>query len=245
MSDEYFYQDDGGYSNTNQYDVTTGEMAYRTYIQKCLPVLAIGIVIWLASTLSINSLILMYQTWSYILVYVSYFILWFVTIYLASSGRNKPAMVLFFITSYLNGLAQAPLILWGASILGSYAESRMVFILAAVLSLIAVSAALTMGMMFKDKINEKWMYAAFVGLIFVGITEFVLFLIFGTSMTWLFWTSALMLGIIMITIVYDGAHLKETITQSWMLATLNIFIDFVIVTVRLFIILLKIFSDSR
>jgi hypothetical protein len=179
------------------------------------------------------------------LVYISYFVLWIVTIFLATSGRNNAAMVLFFITSYLNGLAQAPLILWGASILGSYNQSRMIFILAAVLSLIAVSAALTIGMMFKNKINEKWMYASFVGLMFVGITEFILFLIFGTSMTWLYWTSAIMLGIIMITIIYDGAHLKETITQSWMLATLNIFIDFVIVTVRLFIILLKIYSDSK
>ncbi|MBD3350140.1 MAG: hypothetical protein GF364_01485, partial [Candidatus Lokiarchaeota archaeon] len=215
----------------NQYEYAQeSEEAYselsNIYYMKAVPVLAIGIVIWLASTLSINSIKLSFNPVTYVITYVGYIALWFVTYFLAARGKNKAAMITFFIVSYLNGVAQAPIIVWASGVLNSYEEARLLFIIASILGLVAVSGALSIGALFKDKVTDKLLYVGLIGFMIIGITELIIFFAvpnyYGTA---IYWTSAAFLGIMLVTIIYDGAHLDDQVRHNWMLAVLSVFID--------------------
>ncbi len=74
------------------------------------------------------------------------------------------------------------------------------------------------------------------------VAESILMWIFNFNMV-ILWTSIIMFGLLFITVLYDGAHLKETIEYSWMMAVAVIFIDVMVMIVRIFIILVSILAD--
>mgnify|MGYP006282350217 CR=1 FL=1 len=203
-------------------------------------------VLWLISTLSITSISISFQLGGYIAAYIGYFVLWLITSVLAFKRKNLYAAITFLVASYVNGIVQAPIIVWASSLLGSFEQAKFLFILAASLGVVAVAGGLFVGVLLKDRIKSQWYFAAIGGIVIVGITEVMLSIFLpGGFGSWIYWTSALYLGFFMITVIYDGTRLQDDVRYAWMLAVIKIFIDFVVVTVRIFILLVSILADSR
>jgi len=128
--------------------------------------------------------------------------------------------------------------------LGSYTQAKTLFLLAAILGLVAVSTGLTIGSIFKTAIKTKLLFVSLFGILILSIIEIILSMTLANSFgNWILWTSAIYLGLFIIVVIYDGAILKEMVLESYMLGVLHIFLDFVIITIRIFIILVA--NSSR
>ncbi|MHA1339650.1 MAG: hypothetical protein ACTSRZ_05870 [Promethearchaeota archaeon] len=246
LEDDRFFEEQYGTPILTPEQIKLREEMFRIYYFRALPILGVGMLIWIFSTLSIDSILIAFTTTGYILSYIGYFVLWVLTYIFALKRMNTASALTFFAASYVNGIVQSPIIAYATSVLGSYSQARSLFLLAAILGIIAVSTGITIGSIFKHAIKEKLLIISIIGIVIVGITEMILYFTMASSFgTWILWTSAIYLMLFIVVVIYDGAILKEIVLQSYMLGVLNLFLDFVIITIRIFIILVSLLASDN
>ncbi|MHA1727122.1 MAG: hypothetical protein ACTSWY_00125 [Promethearchaeota archaeon] len=173
---------------------------------------------------------------------IAYFIGWIAVFILASKRQNAGAMILFLATSFASGIVQSPIIRWASGMLGSIKMAGQVFFVASLFGTLATAGALIAGRYFGKRITSQLYRGAMIGMIILIPAEMILTWTIGFN-TVIFWTSIVMFGLLFITILYDGAHLKEEVQYSWMMAVATIFIDLMVMIIRVFIILVSLLSD--
>ena len=216
------------------------------FFSKCIPTLLIGMVLWMFSTLTfggvINGDIFILDLPLLIGSYIGYFIGWIAVLVLASKRENNVVRLVFFATTFISGIVEAPIIMWASGMLGSTRFAGQVFFVASFMGVLATAGALFAGRYFGKRISGQLWRTALLGMLLLMVAESILMWIFNFNMV-ILWTSIIMFGLLFITVLYDGAHLKETIEYSWMMAVAVIFIDVMVMIVRIFIILVSILAD--
>lgn len=215
---------------------------------KTLPVLSIGMVLWVATTLILGSSL------SYgisgitltvaIIAVVLYVVFWLLAIFLAIYRKNILSMMFFFMASFFSGVISSSLIAFASTIFRL--ELVLGIFLAAFFSGLGVTIGLLiLGLWQKDRITEKWIYPLIVFGLLLVIIEFSLILIFGYN-PYILITSILVLIWIFGVIIWDGSRLPSTIEEGyWMLAVVDIFLDMFNAIIRIFIILIEILSEME
>jgi len=219
----------------------------KDFYYKTLPVFLIGLIIWVIATIGFSGLVgpvILPMTVGFtIFLLIIYIILWIVTVILALKRQNILSMVVFFFASLVSGMLSSTLLIWASSIFRLEIVLGLFFI-AFLVGFLVTLGLLIMGLMFRDKISIKWIYPL---LLFGGILiilEFSLILIFGYNPI-LIITSILVLIWLFGVILWDGSRLPQTVSEGyWMLAVIDIFLDMINVIIRIFIILIEIFSES-
>jgi len=242
MENRRFYQ---GVQNHFEVLQTPADSVERIFYLKVVPVTGLGLSLWFCSTLIYGGIlgpILMLDFGGLITALISYIIMWILTIVFAYARKNSAAMITFLLASFFSGVTEAPLIMWASAMLGSVEKASMVFLVASLMGIIATAGALYIGAKYARELPRNLMWAAFFGIIMISSVESILIWTIGFN-TVIFWTSLLILGLLFITILYDGMNLGVEIERSWMLAVLTVFIDIVVVIIRLFIILVQLLSD--
>ena len=214
---------------------------------KTIPVLALGMGIWFSTTLTFSGLLgftlIEFTLGITIILILAYILFWIITIIFALYKRNILSMIFFFAASIITGIIGSSILIWATSIVGAEIILPL-FFMASFIGLLVTFAILVLGLIFRDKIHENWIYPLLVfGLILV-VLEFTLILIFGFNAVILI-TSILVLIWLFGVIFWDGSQLPNTIDEGfWMLAVINLFLDLINVIIRIFIILVKIIGDA-
>jgi hypothetical protein len=209
---------------------------------KSLPVLIGGMIIWFFSTLFYGGYLgvppLNLDLSGKILLLIIYFGLWLFSFFLALTKNNLFAMITFFITSWVTGICQYPILVWVKELLG-LDIARNLFFMASLFGILSTLAVFIMGYSLKGKIGGRYLISLSIfGLILV-ITEPILIFIFGFDEV-IFITSIGVLAYVFLTILIDGSRLQEKMeNDEWMMITLRIFLDLIIVIIRVFIIFAK------
>ncbi len=214
------------------------------FFSKCIPTLLVGMILWMFSTLSFGGVLAPLNLNVPIIIgsYIGYFIGWIAVLVLASKRENTAAMLVFFATTFISGIIQAPIIMWASSMLGSTRAAGELFFIASLMGVLATAGALFAGRYFGKRISGQLMWSALIGILILSVTESILMWIYGFNAV-ILWTSIIMFGLLFITVLYDGAHLKETVEHSWMMAVAVIFVDLMVMIVRIFIILVSLLAD--
>ena len=213
---------------------------------KTLPVLSIGMIIWVVTTLLLGSyLSLGASGMSLVLMIASiifYIIFWILAIVLALYKKNLFSMIFFFIASFFSGVISSTLIFIASSIFRF--EVVLGIFLAAFLSGLGVTIGLLiLGLLFRERITEKWLYPLILFGLLLIIIEGSLILIFGYN-PYILITSIFVLIWLFGVILWDGSRLPNTIKEGyWMVAVVDIFLDMFNAIIRIFIILIETLSD--
>lgn len=210
------------------------------FFRKSIFVIFIGLVIWMISTILFGGTVLLLTITLpfYIFSIIMYFILWITVGILAYMKYNIASMIMFFITAFVTGIVEAPIITWAAISLGSIEFAITLFLYASILGVIATGIALFIGYYFRERISKMtgiWMILIIFGLILLFVE-----LIFGFIYQWeqyILITTPLVLIWIFGTIIWDGSRLTDYDNDEWMILSLTIFLDLIIVIVRIFILL--------
>jgi len=214
---------------------------------KTLPVLSIGIVIWVLFTLLFSGF-LGFEAISFsgiviIISVVCYILFWIITILLAYWKRNIFSMLSFFVASGFSGLLSSTLLTWASTIIRL--ELVLGFFFAAFfVGVGAVIGLLILGIFLRGRISERLIYPLLLFGFLLLVIEISLILIFGYN-PYILITSVLVLIWFFFVILWDGSRLPNTIEEGyWMIAVIDIFLDMINVIIRIFIILVEIFSEQ-
>ena len=178
-----------------------------------------------------------------ILLVIGYIFFWIITLILAFYKKNILSMIFFFAASLITGVLGSSILIWATSIVGEEIVLPL-FFMASFIGLLVTFAILVLGLIFRNKIHENWIYPLLIFGFILFVLEFTLILIFGFNAVILI-TSILVLIWLFGVIFWDGSQLPNTIDEGfWMLAVINIFLDLINVIIRIFIILVKIIGDA-
>ncbi len=214
---------------------------------KTIPVLALGMGFWFATSLTFSGLLgftlIEFTLGITILLIVMYLFFWIITIILAFYKKNILSMIFFFGASLITGILGSSILIWATSIVGEEIVLPL-FFMASFIGLLVTFAILVLGLIFRDKIHENWIYPLLIFGFILVVLEFTLILIFGFN-TVILVTSVLVLIWLFAIILWDGSRLPEIIDEGfWMLAVINLFLDLINVIIRIFIIIVKIIGDA-
>jgi len=219
----------------------------KDFYYKTLPVFLIGLIIWVGASIGFSGLvgpvIIPLTVGLIIFLVIIYIVLWIVSVILALKRQNILSMAIFFFASLVSGMLSSTLLIWASSIFRLELVLGLFFIAFAVGFLVTV-VLLIMGLIFRDKISIKWIYPLIAFGFTLVILEISLILIFGSNPI-LIITSILVLIWLFGVILWDGSRLPQNVSEGyWMLAVIDIFLDMINVILRIFIILIEIFSES-
>lgn len=214
--------------------------------QKALPTMFIGAFIWAFSAMFFSGYFgfppLEMSGGLFIALIVGYFGLWIVTTIYAARGQNHTAALLFYVAAFITGVLNSFVLYAAAAVIG-LELAKFLFIISAVVGVFAVGGGLIIGLAFKDKIKGNFLWSFMIFGIVLIFMESIVYMM-GVTTPMMMGISALMLIWIMGVVVYDGATLPAKIRQGyWMIAVIDIFLDFIIVVIRIFVILVQIFAD--
>ena len=206
-----------------------------------LPTIFVAALIWLASTMYFGGLlgtpaldIESFSTVQKIIAIVIFIVIWVLLMGLTFMQKNIPAMIVFFVAAAIFGIVSSFAVSYASADIGEEL-ARTLFITSAVIGVVATGGAMVLGIFLRDKIAKHYclFFIAF-GILF-GIMQAIMVAIFGYSDTLV---NFLMLGYIFGVIVFDAATLPGKIKRGyWMMATIDIFIDFVMMVTRIFALL--------
>jgi FtsH-binding integral membrane protein len=219
----------------------------KDFWYKTLPVLTIGMIIWVVITLLFSGLFgfgiyILTSLAIFIIVVILYIIFWIISIIFAFKKNNLISMLCFFIASFLSGILSSSLLIWASTII------RLELVLGIFFAAFFVGIGVTVGLLIlglflREKISENWIYPLLVFGMLLVIIEFSLFLMFGYN-PYILITSIFVLIWFFGVILWDGSRLPNTVEEGyWMLAVLEIFLDMINVIIRIFIIIVKILED--
>lgn len=221
--------------------------ASEDFWKKAVPVLFVGMIIWFLSTLlsggyfGLPPIVLNLQ-WFIVLI-VSYFVIWLIVFILSVSKNNIIAMILFFVASWITGVLEFPILLWAVEEVG-LDTARMIFFVASFSGVFATIGGLLIGFFLAGKIGVKWYSFLIVFGVLLIILEVTLTIIYGFD-TIVFFTSVLTVIWIFGVIIWDGSRLPETIEEGhWMEVVVNIYFDLIVIIIRLFIIIVSLKSSD-
>lgn len=220
----------------------------NSFFMKSVFTIFIGLLLWMVSTILFGGTVifLFFDLTSIILLLIGYIALWVTTIILANQKKNRIAQILFFITAFYTGIMQSPVIIWGGIYLGDLQQAINLFLVASILGVLATGIALYVGYKFRERLNkfrDYWWLLAIYGLIVLIISIIIGFLY--NFETYMLITSPLVLIWIFGTIIYDGIRLGDrNLEEEWMTIALSIFLDLIIVIIRIFYYLVR-FSKRR
>lgn len=225
----------------------SGRSLGNDFWYKAIPVLAFGMGIWFLTSLTFSGLLgftlIEFTLGITIILIVAYILFWIITIIFALYKRNILSMIFFFAASIITGIIGSSILIWATSIVGEEIVLPL-FFMASFIGLLVTFAILVLGLIFRDKIHENWIYPLLIFGFILVVLEFTLILIFGFNAVILI-TSILVLIWLFGVIFWDGSQLPNTIDEGfWMLAVINIFLDLINVIIRIFIILVKIIGDA-
>ena len=214
---------------------------------KTLPVLVIGMIIWVVFTLLFSGFLgasaISLSFTVIIISVVLYLLFWILTIILAFMKKNLISMFSFFGASILTGVLSSTLLVWASSIIRIDLVLG-IFFAAFFVGIGATVGLLIMGLLLRGKISEKLIYPILLfGFLLLGI-ELSLILIFGYN-PYILITSIFVLIWVFVVILWDGSRLPNTIEEGyWMVAVIDIFLDMINVIIRIFIIIVEILSGE-
>jgi FtsH-binding integral membrane protein len=220
----------------------TGGVLGKDFYNKAVPVLLIGLIIWGISTLLYGGYFnippLQLDLVGYILLFILYIVLWIITSILAYMKYNVISMILFYISAWITGLLEYPVMVWASGEVG-IELAKLLFLIAIIMGIIGVSLALIIGITLRDKIGDSFLIVLLIFGVVLIIVEIVLTLMFGWN-TFIFFTSILVLIWIFGMTIWDGSKLPKEIDEGyWMWAVIDLFFDIIIAIVRIFIILVS------
>ena len=225
----------------------SGRVLGNDFWYKTLPVLIIGMIIWVIATLLFSGFLgistIALSSVIIIISIVLYIIFWILTIILAFMKKNWPSMITFFISSLFTGIISSSILIWATAIIALELVLGIFFV-AFFVGLGVTIGLLIMGLFLRDRISQRWIYPLLLFGILLIVLEFSLFLLFGYN-PFILITSILVLIWFFAVILWDGSRLPNTIEEGyWMVAVIDIFLDMVNVIIRIFIIIVEIFSES-
>ncbi|MFX1256569.1 MAG: hypothetical protein ACFFAN_01820 [Promethearchaeota archaeon] len=214
---------------------------------KTLPVLSLGMVIWAVATLMFSGIlgttILTFSMGIIIILIISYFLLWILTILLAFKKHNILSMLFFICASLNSGILSSSLLIWASTFFILEIVVGLFFI-AFFVGLIVTISLCVLGIFLRDKISKNWIYPLILfGIIFITL-EIFLIILFGSNPILLI-TSILVLIWFFGVIIWDGSQLPQTVNEGcWMLAVIDIFLDMINVIIRIFVIIVEMLSKA-
>ncbi len=213
---------------------------------KTLPVLTLGMIIWVIVTLLFGGFLGSAITLNlaiFIVSIVFYFIFWILTIILASMKKNLLSMLSFLVASFLSGVLSSSILIWASAIL-RFEVVMGIFVAAFLIGLGVTVGLLIMGLFLRSRISENWIYPLLLFGILLVTIEISLILLFGYN-PYILITSILVLIWFFAVILWDGSRLPETIEEGyWMFAVIDIFLDLINVIIRIFIIIVEILAGG-
>ncbi len=228
-------------------NILSGRILGNDFWYKTLPVLIIGMIIWMIATLLFSGFLgisaIPLSSVVIITSIVLYIIFWILTIILAFMKKNWPSMITFFISSLFTGIISSSLLIWAAAIIALELVLGIFFV-AFFVGLGVTIGLLIMGLFLRDRISQRWIYPLLLFGILLIVLEFSLVLLFGYN-PFILITSILVLIWFFAVILWDGSRLPNTIEEGyWMIAVIDIFLDMVNVIIRIFIIIVEILSGE-
>ncbi len=213
---------------------------------KTLPVLTLGMIIWVIVTLLFGGFLgsaIPLSLAIFIVSIVFYFIFWILTIILASMKKNLLSMLFFLVASFLSGVLSSSILIWASAIL-RFEVVMGIFVAAFLIGLGVTVGLLIMGLFLRSRISENWIYPLLLFGILLVTIEISLILLFGYN-PYILITSILVLIWFFAVILWDGSRLPETIEDGyWMFAVIDIFLDLINVIIRIFIIIVEILAGG-
>ena len=213
---------------------------------KTLPVLTLGMIIWVIVTLLFGGFLgsaIPLSLAIFIVSIVFYFIFWILTIILASMKKNLLSMLSFLVASFLSGVLSSSILIWASAIL-RFEVVMGIFVAAFLIGLGVTVGLLIMGLFLRSRISENWIYPLLLFGILLVTIEISLILLFGYN-PYILITSILVLIWFFAVILWDGSRLPETIEDGyWMFAVIDIFLDLINVIIRIFIIIVEILAGG-
>lgn len=219
------------------------------FYSKVLPTLFIGAIIWALTTLFFSGYItgtpIPTSLRFIIFLSIGYFGIWIVTMVFSARGQNETARGLFFIAAFFTGILNSYILTFAALEVGLQI-ARDLFAVASIVGVCATGTALAIGYMQRSKIKGNYFYSFLAFGLVAVVMEWILSIFFYNNNTVMILISLGMLIWIFGVIVYDGATLPYKIAAGlWMMAVIDIFLDFVIVIIRIFVILVRIFAEAK
>ena len=213
---------------------------------KTLPVLTLGMIIWVIVTLLFGGFLgsaIPLSLAIFIVSIVFYFIFWILTIILASMKKNLLSMLSFLVASFLSGVLSSSILIWASAIL-RFEVVMGIFVAAFLIGLGVTVGLLIMGLFLRSRISENWIYPLLLFGILLVTIEISLILLFGYN-PYILITSILVLIWFFAVILWDGSRLPDTIEEGyWMFAVIDIFLDLINVIIRIFIIIVEILAGG-
>jgi FtsH-binding integral membrane protein len=214
---------------------------------KTLPVLTLGMIIWVVFTLLFSgflgvSTIALLTLTAIVLSIIFYIVFWIIAIISALTKKNILSMLSFFVACILSGILSSSLLVWASAII-SLEIVLGIFFAAFFVGIGATIGLLILGLFFRERISQKWIYPLLLFGLILLIIEVSLILIFGYN-PYILITSVFVLIWFFGIILWDGSRLPADIDEGyWMLAVINIFLDMINVIIRIFIIIVKLLED--
>ncbi|MHA1775217.1 MAG: hypothetical protein DRO88_03675 [Promethearchaeia archaeon] len=219
------------------------------FYNKTMPTIFFGMAIWAFSALFFSGFItgkpIVPSLGIIITLTILYFVIWIATMILAGKRQNEIARVLFFSASFITGILNSFILLSGALEVG-LGLARDLFTVASIIGVFAVGSALAIGYMFRRNFSLKYIYSFMIFGVIIISMEWILSIFLNQSSGWVIFISILSLIWILGITLYDGATLSAKIGAGyWMMAVIDVFLDLVVVIIRIFIILVRIFAESK
>lgn len=183
---------------------------------------------------------------SIVTIIVLYFILWIGAMILSFSQRNGIAFICYLAAAWITGVLQSGLFYWAVYDEGlDPSFAKFLFFGATLIAGIIMAVMIPIGMAMDYESAAPLGIVVVAGLLISIVTEIVLYFIFGWDIA-IFFTSLLVIFVITIAVVVDGSEIMRNVNENtWMASVIQLTLDFIILTVRIFIILAKIFGNSR
>ncbi|MFW9991349.1 MAG: Bax inhibitor-1 family protein [Candidatus Odinarchaeota archaeon] len=218
------------------------------FFGRVIPTIVLGLAVWVFGIIIIGPDLLVNNPSIFFIGIFAYIIMWIATIIIAAKGSNEAAFVLFLGTSAVSGVLTTPLFVWGAMMVGLELGFQI--------GIISIAAALTgttvMGFAgYRNRHNQELAASLgsflFWGVIATIIFEVVAFFIFAANYSFIFFiTSIIMIWLMLIYAFYDGQRLRSMLDNGlWMYAVAMFFIDIIILTTRIFYVLIYLIAGDR
>lgn len=201
----------------------------------------IGAIIWFASCLYFGGYLgtPAYDettiTYSQVVTFfIAYAVVWILLLIFTFLRVNFIAAVLFFIAAGFTGFIVGFFLQWVSASIGMDL-ARTIFVTSSILAVGACTAAMLLGLAFKDTIAKHYCIIFILFGLFYTIFELLMIIIFNFNNLVI---DLLIFGYIFVVIVFDTATLPGKIKRGyWMMAVVDIFFDFVAMLIRIFILL--------
>jgi hypothetical protein len=238
------------FGHTNGKQPALGDEFYN----KALPTMFVGMLIWLGTTLYCAGFIGTYSFdittvsgWNLITFLIAYLIVAVLMFIFAILRVNFLAMIMFFGLTGFTGVMQGVFIGFIGDAIGDPLLAEQIFYVAVVAGVIATAGAVSLGLIYKDKITKHYCIAFLIFGLCIGIMELIVAVIFGGTNQYQLVMDVVGLVYIFGVLVFDAAVLPSQVKRGyWMLAVINIFFDMIAMILRLFFFLLRLKSgDSK